>query len=106
MAGWDIFVLPSLDEGFGIAALEAMAAGLPVIASAVGGLSELVQIGETGWLVPPAAPVDLAQRVSQLIRDSRKREAMGIAGRKRASDYFSTSRMVDQTIAVYDGLLG
>jgi len=106
MAGWDIFVLPSLDEGFGIAALEAMAAGLPVIASAVGGLSELVQIGETGWLVPPAAPADLAQRVSQLIRDSRKREAMGIAGRKRASDYFSTSRMVDQTIAVYDGLLG
>ena len=106
MAGWDIFLLPSLDEGFGVAALEAMAAGLPVIASAVGGLCELVQNGETGWLVPPAAPVDLAQRTSQLIHDSRKREAMGIAGRKRASNYFSISRMVDQTIAVYDGLCG
>jgi glycosyltransferase involved in cell wall biosynthesis len=104
MAGWDIFVMPSLDEGFGVAALEAMAAGLPVIASAVGGLSELVQNGETGWLVPPAAPVDLAQRLSQLIHDSRKREAMGIAGRKRASDCFSIPQMVDQTVAVYDGL--
>jgi glycosyltransferase involved in cell wall biosynthesis len=106
MAGWDIFVIPSLDEGFGMAALEAMATGLPVIASAVGGLCELVQDGETGWLVPRAAPVELAQRLSQLIRDSGTREAMGVAGRKRASDEFSTSRMVDQTVAVYDGLLG
>ena len=104
MAGWDIFVMPSLDEGFGIAALEAMAAGLPVIASQVGGLCELVQVGETGWFVPPAAPLDLARRLSQLIRDSQVRQAMGIAGRKRASDAFSTSRMVEQTIAVYDRL--
>lgn len=104
LAGWDIFVLPSLDEGFGIAALEAMAAGLPVVASEVGGLCELVQDGETGWLVPPAAPVALAQRMSQLIHDRRIREAMGIAGRKRALDCFSISRMVDQTVAVYDGL--
>jgi glycosyltransferase involved in cell wall biosynthesis len=104
MAGWDIFVLPSLDEGFGIAALEAMAAGLPVIASEVGGLCELVQNGETGWLVPPSAPVELAQRIGQLIHDRRNREAMGIAGRGRALDCFSISQMVDQTIAVYDGL--
>jgi glycosyltransferase involved in cell wall biosynthesis len=106
MAGWDIFVFPSLDEGFGIAALEAMAAGLPVIASEVGGLCELVRNGETGWLVPPASPVDLAQRLCQLIRDQRMREAMGIAGRKRATDFFTISRMVAQTVAVYDGLLG
>ncbi len=105
MAGWDIFVLPSLDEGFGVAALEAMAAGLPVIASAVGGLCELVQNGETGWLVPPASPAELAQRVRELIRDSRRREAMGIAGRERALHCFPISRMVEQTIAVYDTLI-
>jgi glycosyltransferase involved in cell wall biosynthesis len=105
MAGWDIFVLPSLDEGFGVAALEAMAAGLPVIASAVGGLCELVQNGETGWLVPPAAPAELAQRVRELIHDGLMREAIGIAGRQRALHCFPISRMVEQTIAVYDKLL-
>jgi glycosyltransferase involved in cell wall biosynthesis len=105
MAGWDVFVLPSLDEGFGVAALEAMAAGLPVIASAVGGLCELVQNGETGWLVPPAAPAELAQRVRELIHDGLMREAMGIAGRQRALHLFPISRMVEQTIAVYDKLI-
>ena len=105
MAGWDIFVLPSLDEGFGVAALEAMAAGLPVIASAAGGLCELVQNGETGWLVPPAAPAEIAQRVRELIHDGRMREAMGTAGRQRALHLFPISRMVEQTIAVYDKLI-
>jgi len=105
MAGWDIFVLPSLDEGFGVAVLEAMAAGLPVIASAVGGLCELVQNGETGWLVPPAALAELAQRMRELILDGLMREAMGVAGRQRALHCFPISRMVEQTIAVYDKLL-
>jgi glycosyltransferase involved in cell wall biosynthesis len=104
MAGWDIFVLPSLDEGFGIAALEGMAASLPVIASSVGGLRELVQNGETGWLVPPALSPELAQRLRELIHDGRKREAMGIAGRQRALEHFPVSRMVEQTFAVYDRL--
>lgn len=104
MAGWDIFVLPSLDEGFPIAALEAMAAGLPVIASAVGGLLELVQDGETGCLVPVAAPAELTTRLRELISDDRRREAMGIAGRQRALRDFSIARMVEQTVAVYDGL--
>jgi glycosyltransferase involved in cell wall biosynthesis len=104
MAGWDVFVLPSLDEGFPIAALEAMAAGLPVIASAVGGLLELVQDGKTGWLVPAAAPAELTTRLRELISDDRRREAMGIAGRQRALRDFSIARMVAQTVAVYDGL--
>jgi glycosyltransferase involved in cell wall biosynthesis len=105
MAGWDVFVLPSLNEGFGVAALEAMAAGLPVIASDVGGLSELVENGETGWLVPPAAPLELAQRARQLIHDRRMRETMGIAGRQRALHCFPVSRMAEQMITVYDKLL-
>ena len=105
MAGWDIFALPSLDEGFPIAGLEAMAAGLPVVASAVGGLCELVKDGETGWLVPAASPTELAPRLRELIHDERKREAMGLAGRQRALREFSISRMVERTMAVYDGLL-
>ncbi len=104
MAGWDVFVLPSLDEGFPVAALEAMASGLPVVASAVGGLCELVQNGETGWLVPAAAPAQLAHRLRELINDRQKREAMGMAGRQRALRDFPISRMVEQMIAVYDGL--
>jgi len=104
MAGWDIFMMPSLDEGFGLAALEAMAAGLPVIASEAGGLCELVLDGETGWLVPPANPGGLALRARALILDRQMREAMGIAGRQRALRQFPLSRMTEQTIAVYDGL--
>ena len=105
MAGWDVFVQPSLDEGFPIATLEAMAAGLPVVASAVGGLLELVQDGETGWLVAAASPGELATRLRELISDERRREAMGIAGRQRALRDFSIAKMVEQTVAVYDGLL-
>ena len=105
MAGWDIFVMPSLDEGLPIAALQAMAAGLPVIASAAGGLCELVQEGETGRLVPVAEPAELATRLRELILDKQKRDAMGMAGRERVLREFTVSRMVEQIVAVYDGLL-
>lgn len=104
MAGWDVFVMPSFDEGFPLAALEAMASGLPVVASAVGGLLELVEVGETGWLVPAANPPELAARLRELICDVRRREEMGNAGRLRVLRDFSVSGMVDQTIAVYDAL--
>lgn len=104
MAGWDILALPSLDEGFPIAALEAMASGLPVVASAVGGLPELVQNSETGWLVPPASSEELAGRLRVLIGDRHMRDAMGHAGRQRVLRDFSVARMVEQTIAVYDRL--
>jgi glycosyltransferase involved in cell wall biosynthesis len=105
MAGWDIFVQPSLDEGFGVAALEGMAAGLPVVASAVGGLCDLVVDGETGFLVPTSVPADLAARILELVNDASRREAMGIAARQRAIDRFPMSRMIEQTFAVYDELL-
>jgi glycosyltransferase involved in cell wall biosynthesis len=105
MAGWDIFALPSLDEGFGFAALEAMAAGLPVVATNVGGLPELVVDGQTGWLVPARDPAMLADCLRRLIADAEKREAMGAAGRERARKQFSLARMVEQIVAVYDGVL-
>ena len=104
LAGWDIFVLPSLDEGFGVAALEAMAAGLPVIASAAGGLPELVRDGESGLLFPPGKPTELASRLRELINDREKRLSLGLAGRRRAAQHFSVTQMVGKVFAVYDEL--
>jgi glycosyltransferase involved in cell wall biosynthesis len=105
LARWDIFVQPSLEEGFGIAALEAMAAGLPVVATAVGGISELVKAGQTGWLVPPGDPEALAERLRALLLDVEQRRRMGEAGRKRAMENFSVERMVAEISNIYDELL-
>jgi len=105
LARWEVFVLPSLEEGFGIAALEAMAAGLPVVASAVGGIPELVEDGRTGWLVPPADPRALAERLRALLLDAGRRRALGEAGRARAFEQFSMARLVTEISRVYEALL-
>ena len=104
--GWDIFAMPSLTEGFPMAALEAMAQGLPVVASNVGGLPELVEDGRTGLLVPSADAGALAAALRILVSDARRRREMGMAGWRRAQEYFSIDRMVAQTAAIYDSLLG
>ena len=102
---WDIFVLPSLEEGFGVAALEAMAAGLPVIASAVGGVPELVEDGRTGLLVPPADAAALADRLRLLLLNPMLRQSMGNAGRDRAHKCFSSEQMIEKISRIYDGLI-
>lgn len=104
-SSWSIFVLSSLDEGFGAAVLEAMASGLPVIASDVGGLSELVQDGETGFLVPPGASGEFASKICLLLNDRALRAKMGAAGRSRAQERFSTTAMVRETAELYKNLL-
>jgi glycosyltransferase involved in cell wall biosynthesis len=104
-ATWDVFALPSLEEGFGIAALEAMAAGLPVVSTDVGGLPELVLNGSTGWLVPPRDPQSLATRLMQLLGDLRLRQEMGFAAQARARSQFPSERMVRSMRAIYDSLL-
>ncbi len=102
---WHIFVLPSLQEGFGIAALEAMATGLPVVASAVGGLPELIEHGRTGWLVPPGDSTALAIRLGELVSNPALRSEMGVAGATRARDNFSVDRMVAGISRIYDRVL-
>ena len=106
LASWAIFALPSLEEGLGIVVLEAMAAGLPVVASAVGGVPEVVEDGRTGWLVPPAHPEAMAERLRALVIDPGLRRTMGAAGHERIRRHFSIAAMAAETAAIYDELLG
>jgi glycosyltransferase involved in cell wall biosynthesis len=96
----DVAVLPSLAESFGFAALEAMDLGVPVVASATGGLPEVVSDGLTGLLVPPADASALAEAVVRVLRDRDLAAAMGRAGRDR-SRLFTAERMLRGYEAVY-----
>jgi glycosyltransferase involved in cell wall biosynthesis len=102
---WDIYTQPSAAEGFGIAALEAMAAGLPVIASAVGGLKEAVIDRVTGLLVPPLDSNALAASLIELIKNPSLRASLGEAARERAQREFSIKREVAAIEAAYSQLL-
>jgi glycosyltransferase involved in cell wall biosynthesis len=111
-----VFCCPSIYEPFGIINLEAMACETAVVASAVGGIKEVVVDGETGFLVPleqmkesPFEPVDpdkfsrdLAARINQLMKDRQLREKFGKAGRKRAVEMFSWSKIARETIELYE----
>lgn len=92
----DIFVLPSHSEAFGIAAAEAMAAGRPVVATTVGGLTEVIQDGETGRLVPPHSPDRLAAAVLDLARDPSLRRRLGDAAARDVADRFDNATVVDR----------
>jgi len=105
LSALDLFVLPSLWEGMPIVLLEAMAAGLPVVATRVGGVPELVEDGATGLLVPAHDPEALAKAIIALLQDRERAEAMGQAGRERVERYFSVERMVQQTEALYEELV-
>lgn len=101
----DLLALPSLHEGMPNVALEAMAASLPVVATAVGGTPEVVIDGETGILVPSRDAIALAEALSALINDPIKAKAMGHAGRQRIETHFSLTTTVQQTELLYDALL-
>jgi glycosyltransferase involved in cell wall biosynthesis len=100
----DILVMPSLCEGFGLAAAEAMAAGLPVVASDVDGLCEVVNHEETGYLTLPGSSRLLAERIIKLLSNPAKAADMGQAGRKRATRLFSMERFTETIICAYKEL--
>jgi len=103
-AGLDIFLMPSLREGFGLVLLEAMTQSVPVVGSAVSAIPEVVADGETGLLVPPRDVDGLAEALASLLADPARRAAMGAAGRNRRETYFSSERMVDEPLALYQRL--
>jgi len=105
LRSFDVFVLPSRVEGISNTILEAMASGLPVVATRVGGNPELVLEGETGVLVPASDPPTLADALTGYIVDAERRQSHGVAGRRRAEETFSLTRMVSRYSNLYDDLL-
>jgi len=101
-----VVACPSLREGFGVACAEAMAHGRPVVASAVGGLRDLVVDGETGLLVPPGDVQALRAALERLLGDAELRRRLGEAARARAREAFSWERAVALTVSAYEEAVG
>jgi glycosyltransferase involved in cell wall biosynthesis len=101
MLNADILVHPARWEGFGLVLLEAMRSGLPVVATRVGAIPEIVTDGVTGLLVPPGDPDQLAAAILELIRNPARRREMGIAGFERLKGLFTPERMAREVTAVY-----
>jgi len=101
MAAIDVFVLPSLWEGFGLVLLEAMRAGKPIVASRISAIPEIVLDHQTGLLVTPADAASLARALTDLLSNHEARRMMGEAGRRRLEQAFSYDRMLDATAEVY-----
>lgn len=105
LAASDVFVLPSRWEGLPLAIIEAMMAGLPVVASRVGGVPELVENGVTGFLVPSGDAAALAKTIQELLGDKELRLRLGLAGREKAMKEFTLARMLAATQTVYEEAL-
>jgi len=104
-AAFDALVLPSSNEGTPVSAIEALAAGRPVVATRVGGVPDVVQEGQDGFLVDPGATDDLADRLARLARDPALRERMGGAGRERVLPRYAVARLIDDVDRLYRSLL-
>ena len=106
MRSLDVLVLPSLDEGSPLVTLEALAAGVPIVASAVGGIPDQIRHGREGLLVPPGDTDAMAEALLELLRDPARTRRLGEAGRRRATSEFSHATMVGRIEAVYRAVLG
>lgn len=101
----DIFVMPSLSESFGVSILEAESCEIPVIATEVGGIPEVVVNGRTGFLVKPADSGEIEQKLSKLIEDKALREKMGKEGRKFVEENYDWNDSVEQMYRLYKDIL-
>lgn len=106
MRAFDLLTLPSTVETMPLTLLEGMAAGLPIVASDIYGIPEVVEPGETGWLVPPGDVAALRTRLRELLGDATRRREMGAAGRARYEREFTVRRMVEATSVVLRGGIG
>ena len=98
----DLFLLPSLQESFGLSALEAMACGVPVVASNVGGLPEVVVDGATGFLHPPGDIEAMAKSAIEILSDPALHARLAAEGQRLAVERFSADRIVPQYAALYE----
>ena len=104
-AAFDALLLPSLNEGTPVSAIEALAAGCPVVATRVGGVPDVVRDGEDGFLVDSGAVSELAAGLARLAEDPELRRRMGAAGRARVLGRYGVERLVDETDLLYRSLL-
>jgi glycosyltransferase involved in cell wall biosynthesis len=105
MAALDVFVLPARYKTFGLVLLEAMATEVPVVATAAGGVPEIVRHGETGLVVPPLDPRGLATAMLTVLTNKEEARRMGRRGRRRVEEAFTTASMIDRTTELYRLLL-
>jgi glycosyltransferase involved in cell wall biosynthesis len=105
LASADVFVMPSLSEGLGVAVLEAMAMAKPVVAADAGGLPEAVAHGESGLVVRAGDAPALADALVSLLTDEQRRKEMGRRGRERALAHFDKPKLVDRIVALYQEVL-
>ena len=103
---FDVFLMTSANEGAPVVAIEALAAGVPVVATAAGGTATVVDDGETGFLAPIGDVELLARHVDRLRADTRLRTSFGAEGARRMRERFSSSRMVDDLDQLYRRILG
>jgi colanic acid/amylovoran biosynthesis glycosyltransferase len=101
----EVFVLPSFAEGVPVVLMEAMAAGVPVVATQIAGISELVEDGISGYLVPPGDPISLTKRIESLLNDGELRSRLGASGRLKVEREFNLDREVERLYCVMNSAL-
>jgi len=101
----DVFVLPSLEEGLGMVILEAMASNVPVVATEVGGIPEIIRNGENGLLVPPQDYLKLGEAICKILENSELRDKFIYNGRKTVEENFNLKNMVKETEKVYEEII-